>query len=132
MIPLVFTSFALVVICEIVTLVFPVLVTVTLLELELPALMLPKASCPGFAVSVKDAATPVPLKATLVGELGALLEIVTVPARLPRAVGANSAMNDVLCPAASVAGVVSPITLYPVPSRLNPQRSATPIHYCLC
>src|SRR4029077_7650573 len=110
-IPLALTSFPLTVICEIVTLVVPVLVTVTLLELELPALMLPKASCPGFAVRVKEAPTPVPLKATLAGELGALLEIVTAPARLPGAVGANSAVNDALCPAASVAGVVSPLPL---------------------
>ena len=82
-IPLMCTSFAVAVICEIVTLVFPVLVTVTLLELELPVLMLPKASCTGTAISVNDADTPVPLEATLAGELGALLEIVTVPPRLP-------------------------------------------------
>jgi hypothetical protein len=114
-IPLVCTSFAVAVICEIVTLVLPLLVKVTLLELELPALMLPKASCVGLAVSVNDAATPMPFKATLTGELDALLEIVTVPPRFPVVVGANSAVNDALCPLASVAGVVSPLTLYPAP-----------------
>ena len=95
-IPLVFTSFALTVICEIVTFAFPVLVTVTLLELVLPALMLPKARLAGLAVRVTDAATPVPVKVTLAGELGALLEIFTVPLRLPAVAGANSALNDAL------------------------------------
>lgn len=109
--PLVCKSFAVVVICEIVTLVFPLFVKVTLLELELPALIPPNASCTGFAVSVNDAETPVPLNATFAGELGALLEIATVPPRFPEAVGANSAINDALCPAASEAGVVSPLTL---------------------
>ena len=119
-IPLVCTALAVAVICEIVTLVLPLLVKVTLLELELPTLTPPKATCTGVAVSVNDAKTPVPLKATFAGELGALLVIVTVPPRFPAVVGANSAINDALCPAASVAGVVSPLTLYPAPLTTNP------------
>jgi len=95
-IPLVFTSLALTVICEIVTVAFPVLVTETLLELELPALILPKARLVGLADRVTDAATPVPVKDTLAGELGALLEMLTVPVRLPAVVGANSALKEVL------------------------------------
>jgi len=40
-------------------------------------------------VRVCVAATPVPLKATSAGELGALLTIVTLPLAFPAVVGAN-------------------------------------------
>lgn len=114
-IPLVFTSLALTVICVIVTVAFPVLVTVTLLELELPALMLPKARLVGLADRVTEAATPVPVKGTLAGELGALLEMPTVPGSMPAVAGANPTLKEALFPGASVAGVASPFTEYPAP-----------------
>jgi hypothetical protein len=69
---------------------------VTLFKPELPALMLPKARLVGLVVSVTAAATPVPLKVTFVGELGALLEMLTVPLKLPEVVGANFALKDAL------------------------------------
>ena len=94
---------------------FPLLVSVTLLELELPAFTLPKLRLVGLADSVTEAAIPVPLNEIVVGEFGALLVIVTVPARFPAVVGANTALNVVLAPAATVLGVASPFTLYPEP-----------------
>jgi hypothetical protein len=109
--PLAFTSCALTLICEIVTLALPPFVSVTVLTLELPALMLPKLKLVGLAESVTVAATPVPLTATVVGELGALLAIPTLPVILPAVVGANSTLNVALCPAAMLAGVASPLAL---------------------
>ena len=51
--------------------------------------MLPKLKLVGVAVIETDAATPVPVKATVEGEPGALLEMLTAPFRVPAVVGAN-------------------------------------------
>ena len=61
--------------------------------------------------SVLVAATPVPLSATVAGEFGALLAILTVPDRLPAVVGANTALNVTLAPGATVLGTLSPLTV---------------------
>ena len=90
-IPLVVVSVPLTVTCEIVTFELPELVSVTFLESELPALMLPKLRIVGLAVSVVVAARPVPLKLIVEGEPAALLVTVTAPVRLPAVVGANTA-----------------------------------------
>jgi hypothetical protein len=87
------------------------LVSVTLLALELPALTLPNVRLWGLADRVKEAATPVPDRVTVVGEFAALLVMVTVPLRLPAVVGANSTLKVVLFPAARVVGVTSPLTV---------------------
>jgi len=113
--PLSVTSFAPTVIWEIVRFEFPLFVSVTLLVLELPALTLPKLRLVGLADSVTLEATPVPLKEIVAGEPGALLFTVIVPDRLPAAVGANTALNVALAPAAKAAGVFRPLTLYPAP-----------------
>jgi len=89
----------------------PLLVKVTDWVLELPALMFPKLTLAGVGVMVTDAATPVPDSATPAGELGALLAMVMEPVRVPAVLGANSALNVVLCPAAMFAGVDKPLTL---------------------
>jgi hypothetical protein len=60
-------------------------------------------------------AVPDPLKETVIGELGPLFMIDTVPLTLPAELGANFAVNEVLWPAVSVKGVVIPLTLKPVP-----------------
>jgi hypothetical protein len=109
--PLAVTSFALTVTCVIVTFATPLFVRVTLLELIVPALTLPKAKLVGFADSATVPATPVPLSATVEGEPAALLVIVMVPGRLPAVVGANTALNVTLAPAAIVLGVVRPLML---------------------
>ena len=109
--PLMVTSFALTVTCEIVRFPVPLLVSVTLLELVVPALTLPKARLAGFAVSSTVPAVPVPLSVIFDGEPGALLVIVIVPGKLPAVVGAKSALKVTLVPAATVLGVVNPFKL---------------------
>jgi hypothetical protein len=110
-IPETLTSFAFTVTWEIVTLVFPVFVILTLCEPELPVVTFPKATLDGLGVIVSVAATPVPVKETVAGDPGALLEMLTVPRSDPAVVGENCAVTVVLCPAATVAGVVSPLRL---------------------
>jgi len=51
----------------------------------------------------------------VIGEFGLLFTIDTLPLTLPAEVGENLAVNDVLCPAPSVRGVVMPVTLKPLP-----------------
>lgn len=111
------------------TLVFPLFVIVTLLELELPALTFVKVILLGFDDSVTVAAVPVPLKDKTLGELGALLTMLTVPVRLPAIVGSNRTAKVALLPAAMVAGVTSPLTLYALPFADNPAivRAAVPV-----
>ena len=109
--PLAVVSVALTVICETVTFEVPLLVSVTLFELEFPTLTFPNGRLVGFADSAIVAATPVPLKLILAGEFGALLVTVTVPFKGPVAVGANTALKVALPPAATVAGVVRPLML---------------------
>ena len=110
-IPLALTSFALTFTCDIVTFALPLLVIVTLLELELPLFTLPKLTLLGLGDIVTDAANPVPLTLTTFGELGALLAMLTLPLRVPAVVGANSRLNDALDPAPIVVGVVNPLAL---------------------
>lgn len=83
----------------------------TLWEPELPACTLPKAILDGVGVIVTVAATPVPVRETVAGDPGALLEMLTVPGSVPAVVGENWAVTLVLRPAATVAGVVSPLIL---------------------
>ena len=109
--PLVVTSFALTVIWEMVTFPVPLLVSVALLELVMPALTLPNAKLVGFADRITVPATPVPLSTIVEGEVGALLVIVMVPGRLPAVVGANVALKVVLAPAPTVVGAASPLRL---------------------
>lgn len=109
--PLALTSLALTAIWEIVRLEFPLFVIVTLFEPVLPAAIFPKLTLDGLADMVTEAVVPVPLRATELGELGALLAMLTFPLSEPAVVGANCAVNVVLCPAASVAGVPMPLTL---------------------
>ena len=87
--PLVAKSFALTLTWEMTALEFPVFVIVTLWELALPTLIPVKLRLAGFAESVAVAAVPLPLRATAVGEPGALLAMFTVPVRFPAVVGAN-------------------------------------------
>jgi len=109
--PLVVTSFAFTVTCEIVTFAVPLFVRITLFELVVPELTLPKAKLVGFADSAAVPPRPVPLSATVDGEPGALLVIVMAPGKLPAVVGANTALNVALAPAAMVLGVTSPLML---------------------
>jgi len=60
----------------------------------------------------------VPLRAIVLGELGALLTSETLPDTLPVAVGANPTLKVLDCPAARVSGNVSPLMLKPAPVKL--------------
>src|SRR5713226_7428130 len=100
---------------EMVTLEFPLLVSVTGNPLLPPTFTLPKLRLVGLAPSRNVAATPVPLRARVRGEPGALLTSDTEPVTLPAAVGVNPALNVVLAPAAIVCGTLRPVMLKPVP-----------------
>ncbi len=94
---------------------FPVLVRLALSKLLLPKFTLPKLRLVGLAVSRKVAVTPVPLRAIVSGELGALLTSETVPVTLPAAPGVKATLNVALLPAAMVSGTVMPVRLKPLP-----------------
>ena len=110
-IPDTLTSLALTVTWEIVTLLLPEFVMLTFCEPEVPTVTFPKATLEGLGVIVTVAATPVPVSETAAGDPGALLEMLTEPVSVPAVVGANCAVTVVLCPGATVAGVVSPLML---------------------
>jgi hypothetical protein len=100
---------------EMVTFEFPVFVKATLEEPLAPTFTLPKLRLVGFAPSRKVAAAPVPLRAIVNGEPGALPTKETEPVTLPAVVGAKAALNVVLPPAAIVAGTVRPVMVKPAP-----------------
>jgi len=80
---------------EICTLAFPAFVTVTGSIEELAALTPPKARLVVLKESVTTAATPVPLRGMVAGELGALLAMVTLPLTAPVDAGANCTLKVV-------------------------------------
>jgi hypothetical protein len=96
-----------------VTLALPLFDNVTVWELLLPVITLPKLTLEGFADNC--GATPVPLNTMPAGEPGALLVSEMLPETFPVVVGANFAVNEVLPPAAIVAGIVRPEMLKPAP-----------------
>lgn len=63
-------------------------------------------------------AVPDPDSEIVVGELVALLVIVTLPERVPLVVGANATLKEVDCPAARVKGSARPVTLKAAPLAL--------------
>lgn len=84
-IPLAEISLAVTVTCDRVTLELPLLVITMLLELVVPALTFPKLRLLGLGEIVTEAAIPVPVTDALLGDVGALLEMLTLPGRLPAA-----------------------------------------------
>jgi hypothetical protein len=101
---------------EITTLAVPLLVRLIVCELLFPVETFPNAAVPGTALSC--AWIPVPLKAMVSGELGASLEIETLPLLFPDDVGENCAVKLVLWPAAIVKPAGNPVTLKPAPAEL--------------
>ena len=87
---------------EIVTFELPLLVIDVVSELLLPSLTLPKDKLVGLDPSKKVAADPVPDKLIVVGELVALLVMVTLaPLTAPAIVGANITIRVADCPGVS-------------------------------
>ena len=58
---------------------------------------------------------PVPLRAIVSGDPGALLLTEMLPLTLPAAVGAKLAVKEALCPALRVVGTANPLTLKAAP-----------------
>src|SRR6266852_5083250 len=102
--------------CEMVKLTPPELVKVTSCKLLLLTTTLPRLALGGVMESC--GCTPVPLRAMVLGELGALLTSERLPDTLPVAVGANCTLKALDCPAARVSGKVSPLMLKPAPVKL--------------
>jgi hypothetical protein len=96
---------------EIVTFEFPLFVSVALNELLFPTFTFPKFKLVGFAPSRKVGATPIPLRAMFVGELGALLTSETEPLTLPAEVGRKATVIVVCCPAFIFKGSENPLTV---------------------
>jgi hypothetical protein len=99
---------------EIVTLVPPVLVTVSDTDFLFPTVTLPKLRLVGFAPSVPGV-TPVPDSGMVRVGFEALDVIVRLPLALPADDGVNETLKVALCPAVSVTGVVIPVKLNPEP-----------------
>ncbi len=115
---------------EIVMFEFPLLVRVTLKDLLLPALTLPKLKLVGFAASTCVAAKPVPLRAIAVGEPRAFVLSEMPPETPPEEVGAKTALNVALLPAEIVCAE-RPVILNPVPVALSCEivRFALPVFF---
>ena len=101
------------------TLEFPLLVSVVVNELLLPTLTLPKLKLDELSPRTRVAATPVPLREIVIGELGALLTSVIDPVTLPAAFGPNTALNVAALPAAMLTGAVIPVVLNPAPETVT-------------
>src|SRR5271157_5655697 len=97
-----------------VTLVPPVLVTVSERDCLFPTVTLPKLRLAGFEPR-SPGEIPVPDRGTARVGFEAFEVTVTFPLALPAAVGVNVTVKLALCPAVSVTGVVIPLRLNPVP-----------------
>ena len=100
---------------EIVTLAFPVLVTVTVCVEDDPAFTFPKDRLFELNESVCDAATPVPLNGIEAGEFGALLTIDRAPVTPPVEAGEKTTLKVVDWLAASEIGNDSVLVPKPLP-----------------
>src|SRR5437899_9149182 len=89
------------------------LVKVRFCKLVLPTSTLPRLALGGVMESC--GCTPVPLRAMVLGELGALLTSDTLADTLPVAVGANCTLKVLDWPAGRVSGNVDPLMLKPAP-----------------
>src|SRR5208283_3012791 len=96
-------------ICERVTLAFPLLVTVTLCVVLVPVVMLPKLSEAGVTESWRTGEMPVHARATTSGELVVLLTSVRLPVKLLAEAGVNPIVKVEDPPAATVSGTVRPL-----------------------
>jgi hypothetical protein len=100
---------------EILMFVLPVLLNVTVRLLAVPTVTFPKLKLVVLAATWLVAAPPAPLRATVVGEVGALLMIVRLPVAVLVVVGAKLTVNAAEVPGATVSGNWSPLNLNPLP-----------------
>src|SRR5205807_633615 len=99
--------------CAMVKLALPELVKVTFCSSVVRRGGLQKLTLGGVTESC--GCTPVPLRAMVLGELGALLTSERLPDTLPVAVGANCTLKVLDCPGGTVSGNVGPLMLKPAP-----------------
>lgn len=85
---------------------------------EEPVFTFPNARLVELKERVCATATPVPETATVAGDAGALLAMLTEPDKLPAVVGANTALNVAVAPGATLVEL-SPFTVYPAPLMLT-------------
>jgi len=98
--------------CDIVTFALPVFVIVTFCAGEaVPVVTFPKLRLLGLMLSVRLDAIPEPLRATEVGEVGALLARETLPDTVPTVVGRKASVIVVCCPALMFKGSAKPLAL---------------------
>lgn len=100
---------------EMVTFEFPVFFREMLCELLALIVTFPKARFEGLTLREAVAAAPVPVRATVVGEPGALLVRETAPEALPAELGSNAMLSDADWPGWIVSGVDNPDALKPAP-----------------
>ena len=91
------------------------LVIVTPCVEDEPVFTFPNATLLVLNVRISVAATPVPLKPIVVGEVGALLTIEMLPVAEPAAAGWKTALNVLVSPGLMESGTVKPEVLKPVP-----------------
>ena len=99
---------------EIVTLVPPELVRVSVRGALLPVVTLPKPRLVGVDVSCPGV-MPIPVSGTLSVEFAALEVMAKLPVTPPPAVGENFVLKLTLWPAVSVVGKLKPVMLNPEP-----------------
>lgn len=98
------------------TLVFPLLLSVTACWVFVPVVTELKFTLLGLALSAVLDATPEPVNGMVMfGTVGSLLESTTLPVAAPAALGENNTLNVVLPAAAMFIGVESPVMVKPVP-----------------
>ncbi len=83
-----------------------------------PIVTLPKLSDAGLAPRVPEAFVPTPETGTVSVASEALEASVRFPFEVPEVVGENCTLKFAACPAASVAGAVMPVRVYPAPLML--------------
>jgi hypothetical protein len=92
---------------------------VTLCCAELPVFTLPKLRLLVLSEIVAVAATPVPDKDKVTGDIGALLTSETLPAALPADCGANCTLNVLVDPGLMESGNATELAVNPVPVTLS-------------
>src|SRR2546425_13321604 len=97
--------------CEMVRLAVPGLVSVIVWVLVVPTTALPKLTLGG--VTESWGCTPVPLRAMVLGELGALLTSETLPDTLPVAVGDRKSVEEGKSADVGGSGIIRKIMLKP-------------------
>jgi len=112
---------------ETVRLAVPVLLSVTVLEVLLPALMLPKETLVGEGEIAPCVASPLNGMTSALAE--ALLKMETLPVTLPAVVGANTTLKVAALPAPTEIPPDTPDTLKPVPEAVidGTERLAEPV-----